>query len=194
MAPRQANRNIQKVGRQRSVPKHETMASETSDVSIQVEIIVSKQTLVPKPACQSLTRPAHVVHCAYLEKAILSWVQCHIGSNASPAIVRTASATPIPIPASAPGDRELLFELVSSTKRPVPVGEVELLVCVKGFGVLEASEGVDVLEEEVVVPEEVVVVLEYEALEELCVEDVEGVDMEEEAAAWLRLHLTKLSV
>jgi hypothetical protein len=76
----------------------------------------------------------------------------------------------MPIPASAPGERELLL-----VERLVPVGEAELLVWVTGLRVSDA-------EEEVADAEDVL-------LEDAVVEDSFEV-VDEEAAFWTRFHLT----
>lgn len=96
------------------------------------------------------------------------------------------SATPMPRPASAPGERELLFDLVA--ERPVPVDEAELLVSVTGLRVSEAAKEVDG-PEEADVPEETDVPKEDEAGGVLCVENLEEEEEEEETAP-SRLHLT----
>lgn len=80
----------------------------------------------------------------------------------------------MPIPASAPGERELPLEAV--VERPVPVGEAELLVWVTGLRVSDAEEEVVDAEEDVL-------------LEDAVVEDSFEV-VDEEAAFWTILHLT----
>jgi hypothetical protein len=96
--------------------------------------------------------------------------------NASAAIARTTSATPTPIPASAPGERELP---VDAAIMPVPVGEAELLVCVTGLRLSVGAEEVEEPAEE----EELV-------LEDVVVEELLAADVEEEAEFWTMLHLT----
>jgi hypothetical protein len=80
----------------------------------------------------------------------------------------------MPIPASAPGERELPLEAVVET--PVPVGEAELLAWVTGLRVSDAEEEVVDAEEDVL-------------LEDAVVEDLLEV-VDEEAAFWTKLHLT----
>jgi hypothetical protein len=77
----------------------------------------------------------------------------------------------MPIPASAPGERELLV-----VGRPVPVGEAELLVGMTGLRVSDAEEEVVDAEDDVL-------------LEDAVVEDSFEV-VDEEAAFWTILHLT----
>jgi hypothetical protein len=93
-------------------------------------------------------------------------------------MARTTSATPTPIPASAPGERALEFD-EGVTPRPVPVAEAELLDCVTGLKVSagEEEEVVEPVADEDLVLEDVVV--------ELLVEDVD-----DEATFWRMLHLT----
>jgi hypothetical protein len=80
----------------------------------------------------------------------------------------------MPIPASAPGERELPLEAVVET--PVPVGEAEPLAWVTGLRVSDAEEEVVDAEGDVV-------------LEDAVVEDLLEV-VDEEAAFWTKLHLT----
>jgi hypothetical protein len=80
----------------------------------------------------------------------------------------------MPIPASAPGERELPLE--AAVEKPVPVGEAELLVWVTGLRLSDAEEEVVDAEEDVL-------------LEDAVVEDCFEV-VDEEAAFWTILHLT----
>lgn len=80
----------------------------------------------------------------------------------------------MPIPASAPGERELPLEAVVET--PVPVGEAEVLAWVTGLRVPDAEEEVVDAEGDVV-------------LEDAVVEDLLEV-VDEETAFWTKLHLT----